>query len=76
MMLPKRRIIVTPQPLQVGGTSLLGQTVSTVIDRTYPLEEILIHVDIQMSSTGLTAVNPDQIYGILSNATLNINDGV
>lgn len=76
MMLPKRQQIVVPANLNAGGTGILGQTISNVIDRTYPLEGIIVHVDIGMGGTGLTPTGVDQIYSILLNGTLNINDGV
>jgi len=62
--------------MQVGGTTLLGQTVSTIIDRTYPLEEMIVHVDIQMGAVALTPAGVDQIMGIVQTVTVNINDGV
>ena len=65
-----------------NNSPLLGQTQKFQIDRTYPLEEIRIHVNFTVASGGLTlnstlatADQFDNILSLIQHVNLSVNDG-
>lgn len=73
MMLLKKQHYFTPPQLQPGGTALLGTKQKVDIDNTWPIEEILIFVDVVVNAQ-LTNTGADSILGIVKNVELSIND--
>jgi hypothetical protein len=77
-----------PQPYNVNSTSgannsnVLGTTQKWTIDRTWPIEEIIVCVNFTVNTGGLTLVSspatPDQFDNVLTmlqHVNLSINDG-
>ena len=72
-----------PPVLNPGGISILGTTQTVELERTWPIEEIIVNVFGTVGGTALTLVaspqTPEQvnnIAGILKRVRLSINDGV
>jgi hypothetical protein len=76
MMLKQRLNYFTPSQLQPSGAGLLGTTQRVEIDRTWPIEEILVIVNCTQDGTARVVKVPDGVLGVLKKATLSINDGV
>lgn len=76
MMLKQRLQYLSPAALAPGTNTLLGQTVKLQIDRTWPLEEIIVIVDATMAATKMTTLTTDGFLGILRRVNLSVNDGV
>jgi hypothetical protein len=75
-MLPKRtQPIYNPATLSPGTNVLLGTTVPVEIDNAFPIEEILVFVNITAGATGPTLTGPDNLLNILKKAELSINTG-
>lgn len=72
MMLKQRLTYLAPANLT--GLTAGGSTVKVALDRTWPLEEILIIADIVTAGTTGT-VTADGLAAFLSKAMLEINDG-
>lgn len=85
MFLPQNTVYANPANVNLnpGDASLLGKTVNINLDRTYPIEDIIIRVFFVVSGTALTifpatAQTPDQLDNILQllkRATLSVNEG-
>ena len=82
MFLQQRISKFYPAQFYGTGASLLGTTQKWPIDRTWPIEEILLTVDFQVTTAlGLypaTAQSPDQFDNILQliqHVNLTVNDG-
>lgn len=56
--------------------SLYGQTIKVNIDRTWPIEEILVYVTFTTGATAPTITGADGALQLLKRATLSINDGI
>jgi hypothetical protein len=87
MILQQRHNMFFP-PQFVGSASgannspLLGQTQKFQIDRSYPLEEIRIHVNFTVNTGGLTLVTSpsttdqfDSLLTLIQHVNLSVNDG-
>ena len=88
MYLPQRFNFFTPSQFQgsasgANNSPLLGTTQKWQIDRTWPIEEILLHVNFTVNTGGLTlAATPqtpdafDNILTLVQHVNLSVNDGV
>jgi hypothetical protein len=83
MMRFKRKNSFSPPQFAVASAGCLGTTQKYAIERTWPLEEILLHVDITCGATGPTPrtgstgqVGLDALLGVIEMVDLSINDGV
>lgn len=89
MMIPQRLTFFNPaQMTDINGTTtaaskLCGTIQKFAIDRTWPIEEIIVLVDVVMGSGTNTLHNADtanslvdSILGIVKNINLSINDGI
>jgi hypothetical protein len=74
MMLPQRFNFFSPPALAPGGTTLAGTTVRIALDRTWPIEEILLVFQITAGAGTLTFTT-DGLLGLLKRVNLSINDG-
>lgn len=80
MFLEQRLNFFNPQPFNQPTNTILGQTQKWSIDRTYPIEEILVFVNFDVT-TGLTTTAPttmdmfDNILSIVQRINLTTNDG-
>lgn len=80
MYLESRQRFFNPPPFNLATNTVLGSTQRWPIDRTYPIEEIQITVNFDVT-TGFTTTNSttpdmyDNILSILQRVTLTINDG-
>ncbi|HUD75528.1 MAG TPA: hypothetical protein VMQ76_10680 [Terracidiphilus sp.] len=82
MMLPIRRTYISPPTLAPGdagaanNSALMGATIKVAIDRTWPIEEILVVVTMKVGTTQFATLTLDNILGIVQRFNLAVNDGV
>jgi hypothetical protein len=82
MFLQQRFNYFSPPQFQGTGATLLGTTQKYQIDRTWPIEEIVLHVAFNVTTAltlfPLTAQSPDQydnILQLIQHINLSVNDG-
>lgn len=82
MFLEQRQHFFSPPQFNNSAANLLGTTQTWPIDRTFPIEEIIIQVDFTVTTAlqpfPITAQTPDQYDGILTllqRINLSTNDG-
>ena len=81
MMLEQRLRYFNPAPFNPGTNAVLGQRPSWNIDRSYPIEEIVIHVGFTVTTALVNSGSPtspdlfDNILTLVQRATLTINEG-
>jgi hypothetical protein len=76
MMTPKRLTYLSPAALQVASGNLVGTTVKLAIDRTWPIEEIIVLMDIRAHGTPLSTLTCDGVLKLLKRVNFSINDGI
>ena len=74
MLLTKKLHRFQPPALVPGGTTLLGTQVKYALDNSFPIEEILIYVNVTVSATALTLTGADNVLGILKKCNLTVSD--
>ena len=81
MFLEQRQNYFTPPQFNLSGSTILGQRATWPIDRTWPIEEIIVHVGFTVTSSAMTQTTAgtpdtfDNILQLVSRITLGINDG-
>lgn len=81
MFMEQRFNYFSPPQFNLTGSTILGQRAQWNIDRTWPIEEIVIHVGFTVTTsafTQTTAGTPDtydNILQLIQRVTLGINDG-
>jgi hypothetical protein len=82
MYLPQRFNYFSPSQFSGTAAQLLGTTQKYAIDRTWPIEEILLHVNFTVATNltlfPTTAQTPDQfdnVLQLLQHINLSVNDG-
>lgn len=85
MMLLQRKNFFTPPQFNLASAGCLGTTQRFALDRTFPIEEILLHIDVTNGATGPTprigassSGQPglDALLGIIKRVNLSVNDGI
>lgn len=74
MMLRKKMFVVNEPKLSPGTNLLLGTPVKVSLDNTWPIEEILVFVNVTCGATGPTLTGADNLLGIVKKIGLSIND--
>jgi hypothetical protein len=80
MYLEQRYSFFNPAPFNLSTNTILGTTQRWAIDRTWPIEEILIFVnfDVQTGWTTTNSTTPDMhdnLLALLGRVNLSVNDG-
>lgn len=77
MILRQRQNVFRPANFQLAAAGVLGTAQKFTIDSTWPIEEIVLLVNITAGAAGFTnnSNNPDGILGIIRNINLSANDG-
>lgn len=83
MMLPQRKNFFTPSQFAIASAGVLGTNQKYALDRTWPIEEIILHVDVTLGAAGATPrtgstaqIGLDALLGVVKRVNLTINDGV
>jgi len=76
MLIPQVLQFISPAELIPGTTLLAGTTKKIVLDRTWPLEAILIFCDLTVDASIGGTLTADGMMGFLKTVNLTINDGV
>ena len=86
MMLLNRLNFFQPPQFNVASSGILGTTQKVAIDRTWPLEEIVIIVNATVNGTGLsrlggaagpqTTVQTDGLFSLVKRVNLSVNDPI
>jgi hypothetical protein len=80
MYLEQRTNFFNPSAFNLSTNTILGKTARWQIDRTWPIEEILIFVNFDVT-TGFTTTSPttpdmyDNIAALVQKVNLSVNDG-
>lgn len=80
MYLEQRLSYFNPPAFNLPTNTILGTTQKWSLDRTWPIEEILIFLNFDLS-TGMTTISPttpdlyDNILQLLQHVNLSVNDG-
>src|ERR1700743_3158027 len=75
-MLNKGRFnFFTPQVLAPGSNSLLGTTVKVQFERTWPVEAIVLVLNLTMGSTAPTMTSIDGLLNVVKRVNITVNDG-
>jgi len=74
MLLAKKTHRFQPATLAPGALALLGTQVKIALDTTWPIEEILLFVNVTCSGTGPTLTGADNILGIVRKFNLTVNE--
>jgi hypothetical protein len=78
MLLKKRMTYISNDDLNLTGTeadNLSAKTLQTKIDRTWPLEEIIVSAEVLVDNAALTDAVTFGLLNIVKKLTLEINDG-
>lgn len=81
MFTEQRQNYFTPSQFNLTGSTILGTRAQWPIDRTWPIEEIVIHVGFTVTTSAFTITTAgtpdsfDSILQLISRITLSINDG-
>lgn len=75
MMLKQRLSVLADAKLQVATAGILGTTVKLPIDRTWPIEEILICCDLTANATPPSAMTSQGVLNLIKRIRLDVNDG-
>lgn len=73
MLLRKKTHYFTPPVLQPGGFALLGTTQKFDLDNTWPIEEMMVFVDVVVNAQ-LTLAGVDNLAGIIKRINVSVND--
>ena len=74
-MLKQRLNVLADAKLQVGSAAILGTVVKLPLDRTWPIEEILICCDITAGGTPPSDFTAAGVLNLIKRIRLEVNDG-
>lgn len=75
MLLKRRYNLFTPSVLAPGTNTLLGTNPLFNLDRTWPIEAMIVVVNLTMGSTAPTLSMADGLLNVVKNVTVTVNDG-
>ena len=73
MVSRQRKQVMNPPLLQ--GVQILGTEIKTPVDRSFPIEEMIVIVSGTVGAAALVLTQPDGILGIIKKLNFSANDG-